>query len=164
MLFRSDAEITGTAQGEPAGQRVATGERGTLGHVRMVAGFRTVRREGRTPVVAPLPGPVAWPTVERHEGTIRWGIDYGSARLSGYYGLAACLKRAFESGMPIRRADALAGLSHGDLGEVFTGRGALQLMERRLDALRELGRGLLSSYEGKAHRLVESAQIGRAHV
>lgn len=40
----------------------------------MVAGFRTVRREGRTPVVAPLPVPVAWPTVERHEGTIRWGI------------------------------------------------------------------------------------------
>jgi hypothetical protein len=95
-----------------------------------------------------------WPA----PGTIRWEIDYDSARLSGYYGLAACLKRAFESEMPIRRADTLARLSQGDLAEVFMGRGTLQLMERRLDALRELGRGLLSNYEGKAHKLVESAR------
>ena len=95
-----------------------------------------------------------WPA----PGTIRWEIDYASKRLSGYYALAACLKRAFESGMPIRHADALARLSPDDLREVFEGRGTLQLMEHRLDALRELGRGLRSGYEGKAHRLVESAR------
>lgn len=95
-----------------------------------------------------------WPA----PGTVRWGIDYDSARLSGYYGLAACLKRAFESAKPIRRADALARLSQDDLAEVLAGHGTLQLMEHRLDALRELGRGLVSSYEGKAHRLVESAR------
>jgi hypothetical protein len=95
-----------------------------------------------------------WPAA----GTVRWEIDYDSARLSGYYGLAACLKRAFESGMEIRSAERLASLSRDDLAAVFTGRGTLQLMERRLEALRELGRSLLSAYEGKAHRLVESAR------
>jgi hypothetical protein len=95
-----------------------------------------------------------WPA----PGTIRWGIDYDSAHLSGYYGLAACLKRAFESERPVRRADALAALSQDDLAEVLAGQGTLQLMEHRVDALRELGCGLLSSYEGKAHRLVESAR------
>ncbi len=91
-------------------------------------------------------------------GSVRWEIDYGSTSLSGYYALAACLKRAFESGTPIRRADGLAGLSGDDLTEVFAGRGTLQLMDRRLDALRELGRGLLSAYDGEACRLVEAAR------
>jgi hypothetical protein len=94
-----------------------------------------------------------WPA----PGTTRWEIDYDSVRLSGYHALAACLKRAFESEASIRRADQLAGLTLDDLAAVFAGRGRLQLMERRRDALRELGRGLLSAYEGKAHRLVESA-------
>ena len=89
-------------------------------------------------------------------GGTRWEIDYDSTPLSGYYGLAACLKRAFESGM-LRHADTLARLSRDELAAVFAGRGTLQLMEQRLAALRELGKGLRSAYEGKAHRLVESA-------
>jgi len=93
-----------------------------------------------------------WPA----PGGTRWEIDYVSTPLSGYYGLAACLKRAFESGM-LQHADTLARLSRDDLAAVFAGRGTLQLMDQRLAALRELGDRLRSDYEGKAHRLVESA-------
>jgi hypothetical protein len=57
----------------------------------------------------------------------------------------------------LRHADTLARLSRDELAAVFAGRGTLQLMEQRLAALRELGERLRSAYEGKAHRLVESA-------
>ena len=38
-----------------------------------------------------------WPA----PGQIRWEIEYGSRNLSGYYALAASLKQAVESGIPI---------------------------------------------------------------
>jgi hypothetical protein len=41
----------------------------------------------------------------------RWEIAWGSRRLSGYFALAASLTRAIESGIPLTRAEYLAGLS-----------------------------------------------------
>jgi len=94
-----------------------------------------------------------WPA----SGNMKWEIKYGSRSLSGYYALAASLKHAFESGIPITRADYLSKLSLGKLKRILGGRGKLQLMENRLQILNELGHVLLREYSGKAHKLVEAA-------
>jgi len=90
-------------------------------------------------------------------GKLKWGIKYRSKKLSGYYALAASLKQAFESGIPIARAEYLAALSLDGLKKILGGRGILQLLEDRLQSLNELGQVLLEDYNGKAHKLVEAA-------
>jgi len=90
-------------------------------------------------------------------GKMKWEIDYQSKRLSGYYALAASLKQAIASGVPITRAELLAGLSQDELRNILKGRGELQLLEHRLEILNELGQILLEEYNGEAHKLVESA-------
>lgn len=94
-----------------------------------------------------------WP----ESGKDTWEIEYESRRLSGYYALAASLKKAIESGVPITKADYLAELSLDKLKQIFSGRGELQLLEHRLKILNELGQVLLGEYGGESHRLVERA-------
>jgi hypothetical protein len=95
-----------------------------------------------------------WPP----SGDLRWEIDDELGRLSGYYALAAALKRAVESGIPITQAEYLAELSLDQLRQILGGQGVLQLLEDRLKILRELGQVLLEDYGGKGHHLVETAQ------
>jgi len=95
-----------------------------------------------------------WPAHKKS----RWEIQYGPESLSGYLALAASLKRAMESGVPITWADYLAGISPEGLKNIFAGQGDLQLMESRLGILRELGRVLQEDYEGEACGLVEAAE------
>ncbi len=90
-------------------------------------------------------------------GMPRWETEYDSKRLSGYHGLAAALKRAVESGMPVTRAEYLARLSLGQLKDILGGVGKLQLMEQRVQILNEVGRVLLREYGGRAAALVEAA-------
>jgi len=94
-----------------------------------------------------------WPA----SGKDTWEIEYQSRRLSGYYALAASLKEAIESGIPVTKADYIADLSLDRLKQILGGRGELQLLEHRLAILNELGRLLAGEYGGNAHRLVESA-------
>ncbi|MCK4728352.1 MAG: queuosine salvage family protein [Desulfobacterales bacterium] len=94
-----------------------------------------------------------WPKPENDT----WEIQYQSRRLSGYYALAASLKKAIESGIPITKAEYLAGLSLSELKKILAGRGELQLLEHRLKILNELGQLLLAEYGGEAYKLVESA-------
>ena len=94
-----------------------------------------------------------WPA----PGKDTWEIEYQSRRLSGYYALAASLKKGIESGIPITKADYLAELSLDKLEQILGGQGELQLLEHRLTILNELGRLLVGEYGGDAHRLVESA-------
>ena len=69
-----------------------------------------------------------WP----EDGKERWGIDIQGRHLSGYYGLAAALKQAFEAGIPLTEADHLATLSRQDLKTILGGHGSLQLLEDRV--------------------------------
>ncbi len=95
-----------------------------------------------------------WPA----SGMNTWEIEYQSRRLSGYWALAACLRRAVESGIPITTAEYLAELSLGNLQRVLSGRGELQLLGDRVRILNELGLLLLEEYGGDAHRLVGAAR------
>lgn len=94
-----------------------------------------------------------WPA----SGTAKWEIDYESETLSGYYALAASLKKAVASGIPVIKADYLVHLSLGELKKVLGGRGGLQLLEDRVHILNGLGRVLLQDYEGEAGNLVAAA-------
>jgi len=94
-----------------------------------------------------------WPAA----GKAKWEIEYESRKLSGYYGLAAALKQAIESGAPITKAEYLAELTIGKLKQILGGQGELPLLEHRLQILNELGQVLLEEYEGQALKLVESA-------
>jgi hypothetical protein len=94
-----------------------------------------------------------WPP----QGEARWEIEYRGESFSGYYALAVSLKRAMESGAPLHDPKYLASLSSEKLHQVLSGRGTLQLMDRRLENLRELGRVLLEKFGGRAEKLVASA-------
>jgi len=94
-----------------------------------------------------------WP----EPGKVRWEIEYESRKLSGYYALAASLKKAVESGTPITKAEYLAELTLSALKQILCGQGELPLMEHRLQILNEVGQVLLDEYEGQAIKLVEAA-------
>jgi len=91
-------------------------------------------------------------------GEVKWEVRYKSETLSGYYALAASLKKAIDSGVPITDAHYLAELPLGTLRQILGGKGELQLMEARADILNELGAFLINKYDGEAHSLVEAAE------
>jgi hypothetical protein len=99
-----------------------------------------------------------WP----EPGKRRWEIQHGSNKLSGYNAMAVRLKHAFESGWPIRNADFLKHISSKDLKDILAGEGELQLLDKRLEILHELGDILLNEYGGNASRLIESADKSAA--
>jgi len=90
-------------------------------------------------------------------GADKWEVRYKSEILTGYYALAASLKKALDSGFPITRAHYLAELPLGKLRQILGAKGELQLMEARADILNELGAFLINKYDGEAHSLVEAA-------
>jgi len=94
-----------------------------------------------------------WPS--RRED--RWEIADKGKTYSGYYGLSVSFKKALESGIPLTNAHFLAALTLKQIEEVFSGSGALQLMEERLRNLQELGRVLLDKYGGQVSNLVTAA-------
>ena len=96
-----------------------------------------------------------WPA----PGKERWRITYKLEELSGYYALAASIKRAVDSGVPITRAEYLAELSPTELKQILGGRGDLQLLGDRAKILNELGQVLLRNYHGNAWELVEHSQM-----
>jgi len=95
-----------------------------------------------------------WPP----RGNERWEVEYQGKWFSGYYALALALKKALEAGFPLADSQVLADLSMDALQRILSGRGTLQLMDRRIENIRELGKALLENFHGKAHELVASAQ------
>jgi hypothetical protein len=109
-----------------------------------------------------------------------WTVFYKGEHWSGYWGLAASLKRAVEAGVPITDAAYLSTISREDLARILEGEGEgkvegesqgqgvgggkdegegeIPLFERRLENLREAGAVLLEKYGGDAANLVRSAQ------
>jgi hypothetical protein len=91
-------------------------------------------------------------------GKSRWEIEYEGKTFSGYYALALSLKKALEQGLPLTDAGYLADMSPSTLVRILAGRGELQLMDRRVENVCDLGRVLLESFHGRAHELVASAR------
>jgi len=96
-----------------------------------------------------------WPD-PNHEA---WGVEYRGRFYSGYWGLAACLRRAVDEGVPICDAGFLRKMDRESIQHLFRGRGSIPLMEERLNNLREAGEVLLHRWGGHIiHLLEESGQ------
>ena len=91
-------------------------------------------------------------------GRPKWRVSYQGEELSGYYALATMLKRAVEEGTLPLEASALARLSLEELKRILNGTGELQLLDRRCEALNELGYVLEERFSGEATALVEAAE------
>jgi hypothetical protein len=94
-----------------------------------------------------------WP--DRNEAA--WTVEFDGSTYSGYWGLAAGLKRAMAEGFPITDADFLADLGAEELRRIFRGAGRLPLFEDRLSNLRESGRILRLRWGGDIVRLIEAS-------
>jgi hypothetical protein len=94
-----------------------------------------------------------WPAL----GNPKWEVEYQSGKLSGYFALAASLKKALESGVSLTNAQYLAELSLKEFKKILGGTGDLQLLEARVRSLNELGQMLMREYQGKAYNLIEAA-------
>jgi hypothetical protein len=86
-----------------------------------------------------------------------WTVIYNGEPYSGYWGLAASLKRAQEQGFPVTDPHFLSTISPGDLAEVFSGRGRMPMFEERLKNLREAGSIILSELGGDLMSLFDAA-------
>jgi hypothetical protein len=86
-----------------------------------------------------------------------WTIVYRGESYSGYWGLAASLKRAQERGFPITAPHFLAAISSTELAEIFSGQGSIPMLEARLKNLREAGLIILSELGGDIMALFEAS-------
>jgi len=94
-----------------------------------------------------------WP--ERGEPV--WTVIYKGEPYSGYWGLAASLKRAQEWGFPITDPHFLADVNAEDLAKIFSGEGRIPMFEQRLGNLREAGSIILSELGSDLMSLFDSA-------
>lgn len=91
-------------------------------------------------------------------GQPTWSVSYRGESFSGYWGLAACLNRAMEAGIPLTRADYLETISIDDVSRIFSGEGHVPLLNERLENLREAGRELRVKWQGDILHLLEAAR------
>jgi hypothetical protein len=94
-----------------------------------------------------------WPDI----GAPRWEVSYREEVLSGYWALAASLKRAMEEGVAVHRAETLAALDEETLASILRGGGTIPLFRERLENLREAGRILLERFQGSFLHLLEES-------
>jgi hypothetical protein len=85
-----------------------------------------------------------------------WTVTLRDTGYSGYWGLAASLKRAVEQGIPITDARYLTGIPRADLQGIFSGEGEIPLFEERLANLREAGRAISTSWGGDIMNLLRA--------
>ncbi|ROQ93467.1 queuosine 5'-phosphate N-glycosylase/hydrolase [Desulfosoma caldarium] len=87
-----------------------------------------------------------------------WEVEMDGTWYSGYCGLAAALKKAYEEGTPLTNARYLQSLTLKDLEGILAGRGRIPLLRARLDNLREAGRVLVEKWRGDVMHLIAWAQ------
>lgn len=95
-----------------------------------------------------------WP----ERGEEPWTCHYAGSDHSGYWGLAAALKAAMESGVPITDSRFLSRITRSELESLLGGRGVMPLCEERARNLRETGEVLLSRWSGDIVNLIEDAR------
>ncbi len=94
-----------------------------------------------------------WPAP--HE--TRWAVSYRGEQYSGYWALAAALKKAQERGVPITDADYLKAVDEPELENILAGSGTIPLLTQRAKNLREAGRILQHRWQGRIVNLLEAA-------
>ncbi len=91
-------------------------------------------------------------------GQQKWSIEYNGEELSGYWALAASLKRAHEEGVPLTNAEYLSTISSKTVDKIFRGKERIPLFQERVHNLREVGRVLNEYYDGTFVNVLQNAQ------
>ncbi len=86
-----------------------------------------------------------------------WTVTYKGEPYSGYWGLAASLKRASEMGFPVTDPYFLSSITASDLAGIFSGKGRVPMFEERLRNLREAGSIIVSELGGDIMSLLHAA-------
>ncbi len=85
-------------------------------------------------------------------GRPRWRVTYGGQTHDGYWALAVALRRAVEAGTPLSDAEYLATMTEDDIATILAGDPGcddIPLLHARLEHLREVGKTLLSRWDGQ---------------
>ncbi|MDY0095377.1 MAG: queuosine salvage family protein [Candidatus Vecturithrix sp.] len=90
-------------------------------------------------------------------GHSKWSVEYNGEEYSGYWALAASLKRAYEEGVPLTNAEFLATISSKTVEKIFRGQQTIPLLQYRVNHLREVGKVLLEKYDGTFINVLQRA-------
>ncbi len=96
----------------------------------------------------------AFTDFEKH---VMFKVDYAGAERSDSDAMVACLKRAFDRGVPILEGAYLAEIRKTDLEEIFRGNIVMPMLDERLAIFHEVGTVLKERYQGRFHRFVQDA-------
>lgn len=92
------------------------------------------------------------------KGQERWNITYHGKTLNGYWAETAALKRAVEEGMPLWDANFLSTIDDETMAHIFRGAGTIPLFAERVAHAREVGRVLLTQYNGQFTNAITQAE------
>jgi hypothetical protein len=94
----------------------------------------------------------AFTDFEKH---VMFKVDYAGAERSDSDAMVACLKRAFDRGIPVLEGSYLAEIRKTDLEEIFRGKSVMPMLDERLAIFHEVGRVLKDRYQGRFHKFVQ---------
>ncbi len=78
-------------------------------------------------------------------GEPRWRVHFEGHVVDGYWALAACLRRALDTGVPLLDAAHLAAFDETAARSLFAGDAEIPLLPERIANLREVGCGLIAA-------------------
>ncbi|MDH3745306.1 MAG: queuosine salvage family protein [Acidobacteriota bacterium] len=81
-------------------------------------------------------------------------VRYADREWSDTEAMVACLKRALDGGLPVLEGGFLADLTLGDLEKIFAGNIRMPMLDERLAIFREVGRRLVSDFQGRFHHFL----------
>lgn len=93
----------------------------------------------------------AFTDFERH---VIFTTEYDGAERSDSDGMMACLKRAYDRGIPILEGSYLHSVKRGDLEEIFRGNIEMPMLDERVAIFHEIGGALEKSYGGRFHQFL----------
>jgi hypothetical protein len=96
----------------------------------------------------------AFTDFEKH---VMFKVDYAGAERSDSDAMVACLKRAFDRGVPILDGSYLAKIRRAELEEIFRGNIVMPMLDERLAIFHEVGTVLKERYQGRFHQFVRTA-------
>jgi hypothetical protein len=91
----------------------------------------------------------------------RWQVTWRGQTYDGYWALAAALRRAVESGLPLHDGAYLTALTEEDVASILAGDAGseeIPLLHARLQHLHEVGHALLGRWDGTFLTAIEGAR------
>lgn len=82
--------------------------------------------------------------------------DYAGAERSDSDAMMACLKRAYDSGVPILEGSYLASVARRDLERIFSGNITMPMLDERVAIFNAIGETLDREHGGRFHRFLRA--------